>query len=381
MSKNKQKDSCLACNKTFTKSDASIQCAICCLWIHHKPCSGVSEEGFKFLCEQLQATGTAYWACRSCMAYSKGITQKVREVEKKLEEVQKDVKENASKLDRVDQNVENLKKELEKVKNKNKDEAATFITAEEYRERESRRMNVVMHRVKEPTTNLAEDKKKADIKECENILSAIGLQQECQEIRTCRRIGEKGEAPRPLVLVMNNESSRSAILAAARKLRQTQYNDISVVPDLTQQQRQEEAGLSDEAARRNQEELTEEDVQKNLTWMVVGQRGARKIIKANNRNRQEYSQRGRGHAARGGTRGRIPAVPQPMGRPAQQTDGLSIQGQELLPSRKRTRDYRPAKTANPQGAAGAAAAAEETMMEEQVTSEEEEETGSPAHKK
>jgi hypothetical protein len=70
MAKNKQKDMCLACNKALTKSDASIQCVMCGLWVHHKPCSQVSDDGFKFLSEQIQATGYAYWGCRSCVSYA-----------------------------------------------------------------------------------------------------------------------------------------------------------------------------------------------------------------------------------------------------------------------------------------------------------------------
>jgi hypothetical protein len=102
-----------------------------------------------------------------------------------------------------------------------------------------------------------------------------------------------------MVVVMNQEASRTAILAATGRLRSTNYSDISIVPDLTQQQRQEEAGLTAEAERKNRDELTEDDQQKNLTWQVVGQHGARKIIKA--RTRTDQNQRG-GHVTRGSTR-------------------------------------------------------------------------------
>jgi hypothetical protein len=196
------------------------------------------------------------------MAYSRAITQKVKDVEKKLDEVQKDVKDNAKHLEKVDQNMDDMKKELEKLKNKNKEETATYITAEEYRERESRRTNVIIHRVKEPAGTTAEERRTADMHECENILLTIGLPEERKDIRTCRRIGERGEVPRPMVVVMNKESSRTAILAAARKLHNTQYQDVSIVPDLTQQQRKEETGLTEEATRRNNEELTDEDSKK-----------------------------------------------------------------------------------------------------------------------
>jgi hypothetical protein len=201
MSRNKQKDTCLACNKAFTKTDSCIQCTLCGLWIHHKPCSTISDEGFKFLSEQLQATGHAYWACRSCISYSQGITQRVREIEKKLDEVQKDVKDNAQEIGRVDSSVAQLRKEVDKVKETARDEARHFLTAEEYREREARRLNVIMHRVPEPQGNTGEERKQADHTAVSNIFTAIGLKDWTGAIKLCRRLGERGDEPRPLMSI------------------------------------------------------------------------------------------------------------------------------------------------------------------------------------
>ena len=47
---------------------------------------------------------------------------------------------------------------------------------------------------------------------------------------------------------------------------------MTVVPDMTKSQRKGEQQLRDEAARRNTQ-LTEEDRNKNLKWLVVGKRG------------------------------------------------------------------------------------------------------------
>jgi hypothetical protein len=99
-----------------------------------------------------------------------------------------------------------------------------------------------------------------------------------------------------------------------------------------------------------------------LSWQVVGQRGAKKIIKAYTRN---YGQRGGGNQA---PRGRMPVVPQPR--------GPTLSGPELLPSRKRPREYRP-RLGETSGTSGAA----EGAGEEDEEDEEEEETRSPANKK
>jgi hypothetical protein len=348
MSKNKQKETCLACNKAFNKSDFSIQCAICALWIHHKPSSSVSDDGFKFLSEQVQATGNAYWACRACMAYSKAITTKVKEVERKLEEVHKEVKEHASELVRVDKNVEQLRQDLEKVKERNKEESNNFITAEEYRERESRRLNVIMHRVPESLAREAETRRKADLLECSNILRSIGLGNRTADVKLCRRLGERGDEPRPLIIILRNESTRTALLESARLLRNTDYVDVSIVPNLTLTQRNEEAALHEEMDRRNRDDLTTDDAKKNLRWNVVGPRGARRIIKTTARDWPQGNNtrgRGRGQPPRAtarsaaGVRLGTPVVPIPTGR-----GQPVIRPVTLLPppdqqaSRKRTRE-------------------------------------------
>jgi hypothetical protein len=61
-------------------------------------------------------------------------------------------------------------------------------------------------------------------------------------------------------------------------LRNTQFAEVVIIPDLTQEQRKDEADMVNEAEMRNRD-LSEEDRAKNLEWMVVGGRGERRMIK------------------------------------------------------------------------------------------------------
>ena len=54
---------------------------------------------------------------------------------------------------------------------------------------------------------------------------------------------------------------------------------------MTKSQRKGEQQLRDEAARRNTQ-LTEEDRNKNLKWLVVGKRGEKRLIKGVERDDQ-----------------------------------------------------------------------------------------------
>ena len=116
------------------------------------------------------------------------------------------------------------------------------------------------------------------------------------QIRFCRRVGEREQDPRPMVIGLYSEGDKRHVLEKSRDLRNTMYEPVSVVPDLTRSQRQGEKRLREEADRRNQE-LPAEDRDKNLKWIVVGSRGEKRIIKGT--EREDY-----GGSSRGGGRGR-----------------------------------------------------------------------------
>jgi hypothetical protein len=68
---------------------------------------------------------------------------------------------------------------------------------EEMREREIRRMNLVLHRVEEPSQQIRDGRERieADIKECVKIFKAVKARTTSEGIRFRRRTGEKGKEP------------------------------------------------------------------------------------------------------------------------------------------------------------------------------------------
>ena len=104
---------CLSCNKKFTKSDYCLQCTVCGLWIH-KTCSGLSDDGYKFVSEQLQTTGVGYWACRACASYAVNMNRRMKQIEDRMELMSKTVDANTAALKETDDKVENIRTELKK---------------------------------------------------------------------------------------------------------------------------------------------------------------------------------------------------------------------------------------------------------------------------
>ena len=201
------------------------------------------------------------------------------------DETNKQVEENRRNIVDVRTSIEQVKKLAEEARH----EARSSVqhaealearvengVADELREREARKLNLVMHGVEEVSeeTRNPRDRAEADKQKCMKIMSEMRLQNRIQ-IRFCRRIGKRGSGPRPVVFGLYMERDRQQVLDNARELRYTSYEHITIVPDLTKSQRRSEQRLREEADKRNNM-LSTEDRDKNLKWLVVGKRGEKR---------------------------------------------------------------------------------------------------------
>ena len=295
------KETCLGCSKKFNKSEYSLQCTVCGLWIH-KTCAGISDDGYKFVSEQLKTTGMAYWACRPCTSYAINMNHRLKTMEDKMNKFDKEITANTASVKNVSEKVEKISEDLKK-----KDEnvkklvkQGEFSIFEEMRERETRRLNVIFFGIGELEERNATGMERLDWdkKSCRNIFTALEIDMGVEDLKFCRRIGEKKDEPRPLVVGFHSEVDRAKLLKRAKNLEKTVFTNVSVGPDMTKKQRDEENEMKREAEKRNSQ-LTEEDRSKNLQWIVVGARGEKRITKTVPR---EQSQRGR-ETVRGGRGG------------------------------------------------------------------------------
>ena len=106
-----------------------------------------------------------------------------------------------------------------------------------------------------------------------------------------------------MLVGFHKKEDKNELMEKAKELWNTEFKKVTVVPDLTQQQRREEVEMVREAERRNGTR-TPEEVAKNLEWMVVGRKGEKRLFKGTARQwGGEMRGRGmlRGGAERGGT--------------------------------------------------------------------------------
>jgi hypothetical protein len=263
---------------------------------------------FKNLELQIKETGAAFWACRLCQSFAatfgakvnaklKEVEEKVVGLQEKVETHTEEIQQNKEKLVSVEKKVEKMERNMEDMEQQSEEGLL-----EELRAREAIKRNLVMYGLNEPHHSIKDgkDRMEADKEECEKVFRAMGSKARRSDIRFCRRLGEKGEDDRPLLLGMTSETIKSEVLDHAKGLQNTDYQDIGVAPDQTKKQKQAEIRLAEEVKRKNRDELTEQDVAKNLKWALIGQRGEKRIVKVQEREREEA---GGGPPTRG-TRGR-----------------------------------------------------------------------------
>jgi hypothetical protein len=302
---------CIRCKKNVASS--GVRCKTCQLWVH-VACANISKELFSILANPGKYGANVSWNCDSCVASAARLDERMNLLEGRFQEVESRVvraestcQETIKRVDNVEGRQEKLEQAMEQERERMRKERM-----EEMRERDIRKKNVVMHRVGEAgeeVKSLAE-RRNWDMKSCDNIFRALKLEMQSENvIKFCRRVGEKGAGPRPLIVGFRREAQKEDLLDRARDLRDTDFADVVIIPDLTHEQRKEEAELVKEAERRNSC-LTQEEVTKNLEWSVVGARGERRLVRGVARGAA------RGRPIEGGTRGRgghllLPSVPRP----------------------------------------------------------------------
>jgi hypothetical protein len=289
----KQKDAefpCLCCGENCTKTQQSVRCIMCKLWAH-KDCIKMSDSTFKTLEEQVKESGTAYWVCRPCQSFGQRVQHQFSENSKRHDANEKRIDAQEKRMDNADKRMEKMEEELRRMAEKmGKDNGdRDDKLCDEMQEREVRRMNLIIHGVDEQPEDIRGNRERIenDKTRCELIFKAMRARTRKDDIRFCRRLGEKSNEPRPIVIGLENEEEKRHILTRARDLRGTQYCDVSIVPDLTRKQRAREAKMKEEAEEKNKT-LTAEEKQRNIRWMVVGRRGEKRIIKGVEREQQHY---------------------------------------------------------------------------------------------
>jgi hypothetical protein len=233
--------------------------------------------------------GQAYWACTPCRSFNNKWNAQMRDINRRQEDTDKRVDENTKNIDDVRKMAEATRKELREHARhtENMKETLEMAMEEELREREARRLNLVLHGVPEvdPSIKNTRDRMDRDMEECEHIFIRDASQD--QDSADALLQADWGERTGPTAHCPGclHRGGKTTPPRKIKGAQNTRYENVTVVPDLTKNQRKGEQKLREDANRRN-ENLTQEDRDKNLKWIVVGRRGEKRIIKGTERESQ-----------------------------------------------------------------------------------------------
>ena len=264
---------CLECKKAVTKKTGGIKCNYCERWVHAK-CGNISQGHLKLLSE----LPGAQWNCNPCSVVSKKVAQEIKNLNLKSNQMRLDLDKNIEDMSIQKTWNTNMEKKVEELSRDSTNNEAVF---EELRERQKRSKNLVVHQISEPPPSMSRgvDRMNHDMTKIIEVFEHLRCPTRKEDIKFLYRPGERTEGgrPRPIILSLKDLGAREYILSNSRMLSGTDFNHVSIVPDLTHQQRKEEEKLRKTAEKRNSEMTQDEAL--NWEWVLVGVRGERELIK------------------------------------------------------------------------------------------------------
>ena len=148
----------------------------------------------------------------------------------------------------------------------------------EMKDRESRKPNLILHRLDESRSNQKSESVKHDtamfVSLCKETLKIEVAEEEVVEVT---RLGKKqtgqDQRPRPLRVKLNKESIKPRIFKNVHKIANSQFSRVSITHDLTPMQKEQEKKMIEEVTKKNTDEGGSPKI-----FKVTGPPWARKIV-------------------------------------------------------------------------------------------------------
>ena len=180
--------------------------------------------------------------------------ERLNNLEKKLNEKQQSPNTNSEKLEDMIKEVKEAEVNIEK---KIKDEVGIYLDNKE--EKERKKQNLIIQRITE-TEEKEEDQKAKDKEEVKKIVQITNseliseLENILKEDKNITRLGKKNpDRTRPLRIILADEDMKKDVLKGCRKLKNSDFQHISVQEDLTREEQERQYKLRQELRKRKQE--------------------------------------------------------------------------------------------------------------------------------
>ena len=272
----------------------SVECDKCLNWFHIK-CQGISKAALNVLSKW---HGTLLWLCHKCVGSLRedpGTTHSSAKLEDSVAKLEEIARQSANLLKETIQNQEKMYagqcKLFEKLASETTNEEThkkTYaevikgvgaevaervtksidrmpavsipvqrsneeiaILFDEMQDKEKRKLNVVVHNLKEGMGQSHAERGQRDSEMFEKMVRD-GLKLTAHTSRTFRVGRQEGDKPRLLVVTLSSMTEKIEILKSAASLRDTDWGNIYITPDLTWKEREKARQLRSELARRRE---------------------------------------------------------------------------------------------------------------------------------
>ena len=242
------KDVCADCKRKVRRTDEAVECEVCEIWFHNK-CQNVSDALYPVLQDKTERVS---WYCNYCSRGAKPLMKKLQKLSVKQVKTEEEVKKISERVKAIeDVSIGKLIPDMdEKITSKVEEEI------EEYRERELRKCNLILHNVPESKKESTEERKVEDTNMVKQIQSEIKAQP--IQITSVIRLGAKtqGGKPRIMKVEVANVTQKRSMLQNAKSLRKSEdekMKKIYISPDLSKRAREKGKKLREELTRRRTE--------------------------------------------------------------------------------------------------------------------------------
>ena len=245
-------ENCVKCRSKVRHTDNGLQCDNCLGW-YHAGCGQVDQDDFKVFKKSKYV-----WCCRACSQGTRENLQSLKEMKKTFREIQEENKELKSLLEKHEERLKKLEDTKETIA-QIKDHIMEEMKEEE--DRRKRKNNLILHRVKEETTE--GETARNDVEICNKVFSEV-LEVRDVEVMEVKRLGRPNQGKdRPLLVKLSQSETKYAILKQAKNLRRARDQavaNIFISSDMTKKQRDIVFALRNE--------LKEKRDQGDFTWYI-----------------------------------------------------------------------------------------------------------------
>ena len=272
------KDVCLVCKKKADLSKDGVACNVCGHQFHIH-CKDIPEDFYDILQDIAEKGWENPYRCESCKSAIGALEDKINKNTAELARVAEKVEANDERLNNQDDRVTALEEamnELNKKQSKKEQQssvATSRMIQDELAQQKARSTNLVFHGISECETEAEDQAKVQEIIDYLNVTADIKW---VRRLSSWRKGKKSSKISKPLLVSLVRSGARDAILEVAFKLSKSSnpnWKTVRIVPDLTPSQRDAEENLRKECTQKNLAR-TEEEVEKNLIYKVVGPKGA-----------------------------------------------------------------------------------------------------------